>query len=157
MNSRQILSLYCIFTVTFITVAPSEPRNVSVDSIGETWAILTWERPEFLGSPPATMYRIFATASLDPSVSTVQTVNESVVQTGNDTLTGNVTELLTANVTELLPGTEYSFVVAAISSVQSLELVTAEGLQSVAVFGTTNVTGLCMIPHPDSIIWTGKW
>lgn len=132
-------------------MAPSEPRNVSVDSIGVTWTILSWERPEFLGSPPATMYRIFATASLDPSVSTVQTVNESMVQMENDTLTDNVTELLTANVTELLPGTEYSFVVAAISSVQSLELVTAEGPQSVAVFGTTNVTGLCMIPHPDSI------
>ena len=130
-------------------MAPSEPRNVSVDNIGITWAILSWERPEFLGSPPATMYRIFATASLDPSISTVQTVSESL--TGNDTLTDNVTELLTANVTELLPGTEYSFVVAAISSVQSLELVTAEGPQSVAVFGTTNVTGLCMIPHPYSI------
>ena len=123
---------------------------MSVDNIGTTWVILSWERPEFLGSPPTTTYRIIATDSLDSSVSTVQTVNESVVQIANDT--DNVTELITANVTELLPGTEYSFVVAAISSVQSTELVMAEGLQSVAVFGTTNVTGLCMIPHPYSIM-----
>ena len=125
---------------------------MSVDNIGTTWVILSWERPEFLGSPPATTYRIIATDSLDSSVSTVQTVNESVVQIANDTQTDNVTGLITANVTELLPGTEYSFVVAAISSVQSAELVMAEGPQSVAVFGTTNVTGLCMIPHPYSIM-----
>ena len=142
--SSLLLTMYISNTCYFLSVPPSEPRNVSVDNIGTTSVILSWERPEFLGSPPATTYRIIATDSLDPSVSTVLTVNESIVQIVNDTLTDNVTELL--------PGTEYSFVVAAISSVQSTELVMAEGPQSVAVFGTTNVTGLCMIPHPYSII-----
>ena len=113
-------------------MAPSEPRNVSIDSIGGTWAVISWLTPVFIGRPPITEYRITATSLLNRNTSTA-------VQ--------NETNTLAVNVTGLLPATEYKFTVAAVSVVQATEIFIAESPQSIADNGTTLLTGSWVPSH----------
>jgi len=120
----------------FLPVTPSEPRNVSVDSVGGTWAVISWLMPELIGRPPSTEYRITDNILLNANVSTA-------VQNDTDTVT--------VNVTVLLPATEYQFTVAAVSVVQATEIFRAESAQSVAALGTTLLTGLWILSHSHSL------
>lgn len=133
---QAILPKHDWYTEFFFPVTPSEPRNVSVDSVGGTWAVISWLMPEFIGRPPITEYRITATNLLNANVSTA-------VQNDTDTLT--------VNVTGLLPATEYQFTVTAVSVVQATEIFRAESAQSVAELGTTLLTGLWILSRTHSL------
>ena len=108
-----------------LSVAPSQPRNVSIQSmdIGSTFARVCWQPPSFIGIPTTSRYVI-----------TVTEVNGTA-----DPLTFNTPDATRDfNVTGLAPGTTYEFRVAAIS--QS-ETVVGQSLPSEPFSATTNFTG----------------
>ena len=107
------------------TVSPSQPRNVSIQSmdIGPTFARVHWQPPSSRGIPTVSRYVI-----------TVTEVNGLA-----DPLTFNTPDATRDfNVTGLAPGTTYEFRVAAIS--QS-EMVVGQSLPSEPFSATTNLTG----------------
>ena len=111
------------------TVPPSQPRNVSIQSmdIGPTFARVCWQPPSSRGIPTVSRYVITATP----------------VDSRTDSLTFNTADATRDfNVTGLAPGTRYEFRVAAISE---SEEVVWQSLPSDPFSATTNLTGTLIL------------
>ena len=80
-------------------VAPGQPYNLSVVSIGATWISLCWEEPDMAGEPGIARYDILVMNTAEGFTFTAST-------------TDNTTNI---NVTGLSPNSEYEFSVQAVA------------------------------------------
>ena len=117
-----ILSLLLIY---FFTVPPSQPRNITIQNIGTTWASISWD-PPLMAEFPVSCYDILA-----------QAVD---LHTLNRTTANNSTFF---NVTGPLPGTTHELTVVAVS--QGGDVV-ARSQPSNCIQGTTAVIGKTVEP-----------
>ena len=106
-------------------MAPGQPLNLSVDSIGAMWASLSWLSPVYEGRPGIARYTVIATNTDDGG---------SIVS--SSTTDGGVVREL--NLTGLLPGVGYEFRVQAVASERGVE---NESVFSSTVARNTIVTG----------------
>ena len=107
----------------FSVVPPGQPTQLFVDSIGATWALISWTAPS--GDSMISRYEILAREVNGSGLVNVTTGNNSTF----------------FNVTGLLPATTYSLSVVAVSEVDGI---VARGNESESTWDTTGVTGLCM-------------
>ncbi len=112
-------------------MAPGQPRNLTVDSVGGTWISICWQPPTFIGEPGIARYIIIATNLADNTDMKVP-------------ISDNSTQF---NVTGLFPSSMYQLRVQAVASAFDDGNVPVEniGAASDAAITTTDADGELML------------
>lgn len=113
-------------------VAPSEPTNVTIESFGPTWTLVSWLGPTFQGVPEFTLFVILA----EPTNTT--NANSLAMMPPQHVSVDVSKDMLYANITELFPGEEYRLSVVAVSEASGVQ---ASSNLSAVVFVLTHTTG----------------
>ena len=126
MSCTHIIHPLLSYMHDYYAVAPSEPTNITIESFGPTWILLSWLGPTLLGTPEFSLFMV-----------TAEPANPAGVQS-QLVIVKVDSNALETNITDLFPGQEYVLSVMAVSEANGMR---ASSDSSVMVFVITNTSG----------------